>query len=173
MKTLTYPNQYYSSLTRVGLTSLFRDRMSCNYGTSLNPATIGEHADCFVLNVLVPGLNKKDLNIQIDGSTLTIYSNLPADSEIGLRDFSFSYLLPSNVDVEHITAKCKDGVLTMQIPKLRTKSARTTIQVKGSENVTLKTSAFKTAWNQVKKKFKFSEGFRLKNPVRSLGISTR
>ena len=175
MKTLTYPNQYYSSLTRKSLTPLFRDRRSYNYATSLNSATMHVDDDGFVLNVSVPGLNKKDLNIQIVGSTLIIASNLPINNEklslIGLRDFSYSFLLPSNADAARITAKCRDGVLTVQIPKLRTKSTRATIPVKGSENATLKTNPIKTTWNQVKQSFNFSEWVRFKNPIKALGSS--
>jgi HSP20 family protein len=177
MRTVTYANQHHSSLTRKRLMPLFRDRMSYNYSTFLNLATMREDDDGFVLNVSVPGLNKKDLNIQIDGSTLIISSTLPVDNEklssSGLRDVSYSCPLPLNADPDRITAKCKDGLLTIQIPKLRTKSTRITIPVKGLETVTLRTSTFKTVWNQVKKKFNFSENFRLKKPVRSLGFSFR
>jgi HSP20 family protein len=151
--------------------------MSYNYGTLLNSATMREHDDGFVLNVLVPGLNKKDLKLQINGSTLIISSDLPVHnkklSSSGLRDFSYSCPLPLNADADHITAKCRDGLLIIQIPKLRTESTRTTIPVKGLENVTSRTNLFKTVWSQVKRKFNFSESFRLKKPVRSLGFSSR
>gem|GEM_PF-3145207 len=177
METQTYPNRYYSTLRPKRLTPLFHDRMSYNYGTLLNSATMREHDDGFVLNVLVPGLNKKDLKLQINGSTLIISSDLPVHNEklstSGIHDFSYSFPLPLNADAELITAKCRDGLLTIQIPKLRTKSIRTTIQVKGSENVTLRTSPFNTAWNHVKKRLNFSEWFRLKNQVESLEVSAR
>ena len=172
MKTLTYTNQHHSSFTRKRLTPLFRDRMSYNYSTFLNSATMQDDDAGFILNVSVPGLNKKDLNIEIDGGTLIVSSTLPVNNEkvssSGLRDVFYSFLLPSNTDADQVTAKCRDGLLTIQIPKLRTKGNRTTIPVKGLENVSLGTNPFKTTWNQVKKKFNFSEGFRLKNPVRSL-----
>lgn len=175
MKKPTYPSQYYSSLTRKSLMPLFRDRMSYNYGTSLSSATMHVDDDGFVLNVSVPGLNKKDLNIQIVGSTIIIASNLPINSEklslSGLRDFSYSFLLPPNADVDRITAKCRDGLLTVQIPKLRTKSTRATIPVRGSENATLKANPFKTTWSQIKQSFNFSEWVRFKNPVSALGSS--
>jgi HSP20 family protein len=177
MKTPTYPIQDYSSFARKSLTSLFFDRMLYNYNASLSSATMREHEDGFVLNVLVPGLNKKDLNLQIDGSTLTISSNVSVHSKkmlsSGLCDFSYSFPLPLNADADRITAKCRDGLLTVQIPKLKTKSTRATIPVTGSENATLKTNPFKTTWSQIKKTFNFSEWVRFKNPLsaRALGSS--
>lgn len=175
MKTLTYLRPYYAS--RRALTPLFYDGMPYEYSTSLNSATLNDNNTCLLLRVLVPGLNKKDLNIHIEGDTLIISSTLPVDHEnsvfTDLQKFTYSYVLPANADTNRITAKCRDGVLTIQIPKLKTKSARTTIQVTGSEDVELGTNRIKAVWNLLKKKFNFSEGFRLKNPVRSLGVFAR
>lgn len=175
MKTLTYPDQYYSSLMHKGLTPLFYDRASSPYGNSINSVSMCENNDRFILRVLVPGLNKKELTIQINGSTLTISSNLAVANEDSflsrLRNFSYSYQLPSDADADRISAKCRDGILTVQIPKLKATVARKTIPVKGSENVTLKTSPFMKIWNQIKVNANFSEWANFKNPVRALGSS--
>lgn len=174
MKTLSYPNQYYDSLASNGPTPLFYNTPSYPYGTSPNSVSMSENNDRYILRVLVPGLNKKDLKMQLNGNTLTISSSLTVANEDSflnrLRDFSYSYQLPSDAGADYISAKCRDGILTVQIAKLKTKVARK-IPVKGSENVTLKASPFKKLLNQIKVSVNFSEWALYKNPVRDIGRS--
>lgn len=176
MKTLTYPNQYYSSLASNEPTPLFYNRASYPYGTSLTSVSMSENNDRFILRVLVPGFNKKTLKMRLHGNTLTISSNLTVASEDSflsrLSTFSYCYQLPSDADADRISAKCREGILTVQIPKLITKVARKNIPIKDAKNASLKISPFKKIWNRIKVNANFSEWAHFKNPVRALGSST-
>ena len=88
---------------------------------------VTEDKDKIVLHADVPGLAEKDLDVQIEKDVLTLRGerNLArkTDDE-GARRFervsgSFvrSFTLPQTIDVEHVTAALKDGVLTLTLPK--------------------------------------------------------
>jgi len=95
---------------------------------SLPAVNIREDEKAFYLELAVPGMNKKDLRIEVKDDVLTISSEhkeeKQEDSE-GYRrkEFSFSafcrsFYLPEDVNGEKIGATYKDGILNVEIPKL-------------------------------------------------------
>ncbi len=79
-----------------------------------------------VLRVEVPGVAEKDIDLKIDGSRLTISgekkqtgmdesSNLHM-SEIHYGSFTRTFSLPDNVDSDKVSAKFKNGILTITLP---------------------------------------------------------
>ncbi len=79
-----------------------------------------------VLRVEVPGVTEKDIDLKIDGSRLTISgekkqigmdesSNLHL-SEIRYGEFTRTFALPDNVDPERVSAKFKNGILSITLP---------------------------------------------------------
>ena len=85
-----------------------------------------EHGDNFEIRAEVPGLEKDDLNVKIQGNYLEISGERKSDApegykahktERGLGSFSRSFTLPADVDSTKVEATLKDGVLYLTLPK--------------------------------------------------------
>ncbi|MCF8230174.1 MAG: Hsp20/alpha crystallin family protein [Bacteroidales bacterium] len=89
------------------------------------PATnIIDNDEAIELDLSVPGLSKKDFQIDVDKDVLSIkYENGKEDStnythrEFGNHSFCRSFSLPETVDVEKIKANYKNGILSVTLPK--------------------------------------------------------
>ena len=88
---------------------------------------IYEDAEGITLSAELPAVDAKDVDIQVEGNTLTLKGERKLEKE-EKRDmyhriertygaFSRSFTLPNTVDVEHISAESKDGVLKVFLPK--------------------------------------------------------
>ena len=97
-------------------------------GNSFKPAVnIREDDKNYVLDFAIPGIDKKDLKIDMNEDTLTISSETKNESEENKEDyrrkefsyksFSRSFYIPENVNREKIEANYKDGILTVSLPK--------------------------------------------------------
>lgn len=81
----------------------------------------------FVVEAAVPGLDKKDFNIEVNDNVLEISSQKEmkeekAEEKYYYRGFCYgsfkkSYSLPDNVDKEKISADYQNGILKVVIPK--------------------------------------------------------
>ncbi len=96
--------------------------------TSWSPAVdIYETENEIVLKAELPEVNQKDIDIQIENSTLTIQGERKPDTTIKQESyhrieraygrFNRSFTLPNLVDQEKIKAEYKDGVLKIELPK--------------------------------------------------------
>ncbi|MFN8240841.1 MAG: Hsp20/alpha crystallin family protein [Bacteroidales bacterium] len=95
--------------------------------TSLPAVNIREDEKSFTLDLAVPGMEKKDLKIEINEDVITISSERKDEKEDNTdsfkrREFSYSsfcrsFYLPENVNKEKIEANYKDGILTVTLPK--------------------------------------------------------
>jgi HSP20 family protein len=88
---------------------------------------IFEDSEGITLKAELPEVDAKDVEIQVEGNTLTLKGERKLEHE-DKRDgyhrvertygsFSRTFTLPSTVDAEHITAESKDGVLRVLLPK--------------------------------------------------------
>jgi HSP20 family protein len=86
-----------------------------------------EDNEGITLKVELPEVDAKDVEIQVEGNTLTLKGERKLERE-DKRDgyhriertygaFSRTFTLPNTVDVEHISAESKDGVLRVFLPK--------------------------------------------------------
>jgi HSP20 family protein len=86
-----------------------------------------EDKDGITLKVELPEVEAKDVDIQVDGNTLTLKGERKLEKE-EQRDgyhriertygsFSRSFTLPDSVETEQISAQSKDGVLRIHLPK--------------------------------------------------------
>ena len=95
---------------------------------SLPAVNIREDEKAFFLELAVPGMDKKDLRIEVKDDVLTISSEHKEERQEDLegykrREFSYSsfcrsFYLPEDVNGEKIGATYKDGILNVEIPKL-------------------------------------------------------
>jgi HSP20 family protein len=125
------------------LSNIFDDDFFPTFNARANsmPAVnIRENEKNFLLELAVPGMDKKDLKIDISEDVLTISSETRNESEEnqdGYRRKEFSYssfcrsfYIPDNVSKEKIGAEYKDGILTIELPKMEEDKSKVSRQVK-------------------------------------------
>ncbi|WP_447980472.1 Hsp20/alpha crystallin family protein [Candidatus Nitrospira bockiana] len=80
----------------------------------------------FWIQVALPGMDRKDVEIIVEDDVLTIKGERKDESaenrtyfahEIPSGAFSRSFRLPNTVDQNRVSATFKDGVLTVELPK--------------------------------------------------------
>ena len=97
-----------------------------------------EGKEDYRIEVAAPGLDKADFRINIENNVLTISAEKEEKHEekeerfmrreFNYTSFSRSFTLPESMDTEKVSAKHKDGVLNVVIPKkeeAKEKPART------------------------------------------------
>jgi HSP20 family protein len=109
--------------------------------TSSMPAVnIKEDEKNFILDLAVPGIDKKELKIDINEDLLTISSETKNETEENKdgykrKEFSYSsfcrsFQIPENVNRDKIEANYKDGVLSVNLPKVEEEKHKISRQVK-------------------------------------------
>ncbi len=97
----------------------------------LPKADFSENKDTYTVRMDVPGINKSDLKIKVDGNLLmvsgkrdsrqeTVKDDKVISAERSHGEFSRGFALPGGFDKDTIKAQCKDGVLVITIPKTNT-----------------------------------------------------
>ena len=94
-------------------------------------ADVYETAEGFVVQIEVPGIADEDIEVNVDGDILVVRgqrqptSRTRPDSfhrmERSYGSFSRSFQLSEDVDPERVTARFKDGLLRVELPKLHTR----------------------------------------------------
>lgn len=108
--------------------------------SSMPAVNIRENEKLYALELAVPGIDKKDLKIDINEDVLTISHETKNESEENTdgykrKEFSYSsfcrsFYVPDNVNLEKINASYKDGVLTVELPKNEEEKSKLSRQVK-------------------------------------------
>jgi HSP20 family protein len=93
------------------------------------PVDITENEKIFTLSADFPGFDKKDVNLSVEEGVLTLSANCESENEsknysFRIRErrggsFNRRFSLPENVLAENISAKFKNGTLTVSIPKVK------------------------------------------------------
>jgi HSP20 family protein len=125
------------------LSNLFDDDffpVLSNRTSSMPAVNIKENDKNFTLELAVPGIDKKDLKIDITDDVLTISSenrNEVEEEKDGYKRKEFSYssfcrsfYIPDNVNRDKIGASYKDGILTVELPKQEEDKNKITKQIK-------------------------------------------
>ena len=100
-------------------------------GTALRgakpPVDVLEKNDAYLVEVELPGLGEKDVELTLNGRILTIASKkepkeTAADARYLVREraasqWKRSFELPENIDAEHVVATFKNGLLAVELPK--------------------------------------------------------
>jgi HSP20 family protein len=93
-----------------------------------NPAVdLYEQDDHFVIKAELPGVDKKDISIDLKDRVLTLsgersHENEAKEENYYRRERSFgkfqrAFTLPAEVDSDKIKAEFKDGLLRIEVPK--------------------------------------------------------
>ncbi|MBP3709590.1 MAG: Hsp20/alpha crystallin family protein [Treponema sp.] len=108
-----------------------------DFGTSfaLPKVDMKEEKDAYTMQVDLPGMSEKDVNVELDHNVLTISSHheesteektdKAAEKDAGkylirerhVSKFTRRFTLPDDVNSEHVSASFKNGVLTVSIPR--------------------------------------------------------
>lgn len=103
------------------------DTINCeNFG--IPAVNISEKNTNFVIEIVIPGISKNNVAIEVEENILNVSSNIsdeiPAEDTIKYlrKDFDFKnfekkFSLPQNIDTEKINATHKDGILSIFVPK--------------------------------------------------------
>lgn len=85
-----------------------------SYGTS-NSWDISKKETGYELTLNVPGFSKSDIEIEIEGDTLHIQGTKGTEDSKRVVNKRFN-LETLEIDYDQITAKCEDGVLSINLP---------------------------------------------------------
>lgn len=115
---LSFPSFFSDALER-----LWSDE-TVNWMPAVN---IRERAEDFVIDLAVPGMNKRDFSVEVDNGILTVSGERKDESEDvndrhTRREFFYGsfrriFNLPESADPEKVAASYKDGILTLTILK--------------------------------------------------------
>jgi HSP20 family protein len=96
-------------------------------GTFVPPVDIYEDEQNITLKLEVPGINEKDINIQLENNTLTVRGERNFEKEEKEENFhrverrygSFarSFTLPNTVDPDNVEASYENGLLKIRLAK--------------------------------------------------------
>jgi HSP20 family protein len=122
---VTYrPTSILADMERA-LDSLFDDGFATTSG-GIN-VDVREEDGRYVLEAELPGLSEKDIEVKVENDMLTLASKREDSREEkrngyvlrerSTRGFSRSFVLPNDVDREHIQARLENGLLVMELPK--------------------------------------------------------
>lgn len=121
------PGQLQEALNHL-FENVFNKRDADNEDVSWGPLIdISETANAFVISVELPGMERKEVDIQIQQKTLIIQGKKKREKKSTHEEFSIAerrfgrfyeaFALPSSIEEEKITALFERGVLTITLPK--------------------------------------------------------
>jgi HSP20 family protein len=88
-------------------------------------ADIEETDDAYIVELDLPGVGKKDVDVSMSGQVLTIRGERKEKERVGILrrrvrkvgEFSFEVQFPQPVKEDDLTANLDDGVLVVRVPK--------------------------------------------------------
>ena len=94
-------------------------------GEFVPPGDLEETDQAYILELELPGVQKKDLTVEVSGRRLTISGERKERERVGILRrrtrtvgrFSYDVVLPGEIDHDAITATLTQGVLTVTVPK--------------------------------------------------------
>ena len=94
---------------------------------SFPPVNIVENTNAYQLEVAIPGLEKADFNITLDGNILSISADKKEASQVETekvirkefshKAFKRSFTLDEKIEAAAIEAKYENGILKLNLPK--------------------------------------------------------
>ncbi len=117
-------NRWFDAFARTPLIPFEENLDDWEFGP---PVDIYEDDQKLTFKVEVPGIDEKDIKVEIENNVLTVHGERKLEKDIKEQNFrrmerhygafSRSFTLPSAVDPEKIEANYSHGVLAIQMPK--------------------------------------------------------
>ena len=104
----------------------FFDRFDDREATRSFPINIYEDKNDYYVTAEVPGINKKDIKIELENAVLTISGERKVkkgDNESSLT-FSRSVTVGDGINSGKVSAKLEDGILTVTLPRAEERKSR-------------------------------------------------
>lgn len=120
-------NPLFSSIFDELLIENRLDAANCE-NFSMPAINISEKKTNFVVEIVIPGISKNDVAIEIEENILKVSSKIsdenPAEEttkylrkDFDFKNFQRKFTLPQIIDTENINATHKDGILAISLPK--------------------------------------------------------
>ncbi len=116
-------NRLFNEVPRAGRRD---DEVLGTRGSWVPAVDIYEHNGALVMKAELPDLNRDDIDLSVENSTLTLRGERRFDAEVkddnvhrierAYGAFSRAFTLPATVDASQISADYKGGVLTIRLP---------------------------------------------------------
>jgi HSP20 family protein len=95
-------------------------------------ADVEETDDAYSVEVELPGVRREDIDVELDGGLLTVSGEVEEKERTGILRrrtrrvglFRYTVTLPGEVDADEVSARLRDGVLTVRVPKSGTAQRR-------------------------------------------------
>lgn len=117
------------------------DFLGGDYVNKTPAINITEFDAYFKLDLAAPGLEKEDFNIKVEKDHLTISAEQTKEAtpekeagrflrrEFHYQTFSRRFRLPEHVDAENIKANYNNGVLVLELPKVKPENNSRVIEI--------------------------------------------
>lgn len=134
------PNKAFSLMEDFlnDLPKSFRDDFADN-GNVFIPVNVKETKDAFQLEVVAPGMDKNDFNVNVEKNILTVSGEKKNEvndenekhirREYSYRSFKRSFTIDETIDAEKIEATYSNGVLKLNLPKKEEVKTSKTISI--------------------------------------------
>lgn len=129
-----YINPTRRTVRRRTINDIMRDYKEVYPRELTIPIDVAVNDESFTIKALLPGIQPEDVNIQIENEILTISGEIKPDREEGENyllaerpsgKFHRVLTLPTPLDSSNVEAELKNGVLTLEIPKVEEAKPRT------------------------------------------------
>jgi len=124
----------------------------------------GDHS--FIVSIPVPGMSRDDLSVRLEGNVLVVESKdrlqLSGPDAGWKRQFKHSFVLTGDIDPDHIQAKCRNGLLTIEVNKVnKDKKKHSVIKVSGQDDRGGDTGRLNSLWDKLKVKMDVRRFFQV------------
>ncbi|MCU1616703.1 MAG: heat shock protein Hsp20 [Frankiales bacterium] len=109
------------------------DRVNRLFDSSSTDATerwvplgdVEETDDAYVVDVELPGVDRDDIDIEVNGREVTVMGEIKEKERTGILrrrtrrvgEFQYAVTLPGDIDADNVSARLDNGVLTVTVPK--------------------------------------------------------
>lgn len=127
IKTNPALNGFFNDVMNLGFDKFFKDDVISNPLFGTTPVNIMETSDAFELEMIAPGRQKEDFQVELKDKTLTISFEKKTGTEneerkavrreFRIESFKRSFTINEKVDATGIKASYINGVLKLVLPK--------------------------------------------------------
>lgn len=116
------------------LDEFFNESVNYKKDSFMPSVDVSETENTFEIEVALPGINKEDINVDLDKGRLTISGERKFEKEEDGKNyhrvessfgaFTRSFQLPDSIDEDSISASYKNGMLNINIAKSEEKASK-------------------------------------------------
>lgn len=105
-------------------------------------SNFGETEDRYIIEVAVPGMSREDLVLHEKGGVLYLQGLKKKEkkdwwvrkhTEYSSTTVNRSFVLPNNTNLSSILARCKNGLLTIELEKIKTSTDKRIVEIKNDQ----------------------------------------